>query len=89
VLPNEVKIEFLPRHYCLQRTPGKVGLKVFSKDVKIELQQGTQVHEKMAFVPLCEVQRFTNRRGILDFLIPDWSILHPVEFTGRNYANRP
>jgi hypothetical protein len=26
VLPNEVKIEFLPRHYCSQRTPGKVGL---------------------------------------------------------------
>jgi hypothetical protein len=26
VLPNEVKIEFLPRHYCSRRTPGKVGL---------------------------------------------------------------
>jgi hypothetical protein len=26
VLPNKVKIEFLPRHYFSQRTPGKVGL---------------------------------------------------------------
>jgi hypothetical protein len=28
VLTNEVKIKFLPRHDCLQRTPGKVGLNV-------------------------------------------------------------
>ncbi len=32
VLPNKVKIEFLPRHYCLQRTPGKVGLNTILKD---------------------------------------------------------